>query len=308
MKLSIVTTLYHSAAFVQEFYKRIKKSAEKITQDYEIIFVDDGSPDNSLEIAIDLARHDEKIIVMELSRNFGHHKAIMTGLTRAKGDLVFLIDVDLEEAPELLELFFQQLNQKKSDVVYGVQKQRKGKWFERITGSIFYFLVNLLTSLNIKKNLVTARLMTKTYVRSLIRHHEREIFLAGLWQITGYKQTPILIDKGHRSNSTYDFYRKYSILLNSITSFSNKPLLYIFYFGLVISLLAFSYILYLLIEKIIFATPLAGWSSLIVSIWFLGGIIILFIGVIGIYISKIFMETKHRPYTIVKQIHQIKKA
>lgn len=138
MKLSIVTTLYKSSEYIDDFYQRISIEAYKITNDYEIIFVDDGSPDESLQKAIGLYQNDSKVKVIELSRNFGHHKAIMTGLSHAVGDYVFLIDSDLEEEPELLGRFWKELHKAEEiDVVYGVQETRKGGRFEKIVELYF---------------------------------------------------------------------------------------------------------------------------------------------------------------------------
>ena len=148
MKLSIVTTLYKSSPYIDEFYARISKEAQKITDDYEIIFVDDGSPDDSLQKAVALYEKDSKVKVIELSRNFGHHKAIMTGLSHAKGEFVFLIDSDLEEEPELLGKFWEELHKEKElDVVFGVQESRKGGWFEKFTGGLFWKLINFMDGL-----------------------------------------------------------------------------------------------------------------------------------------------------------------
>ena len=135
MKLSIITTLYKSSPHIEEFYQRISKVASKITSDYELIFVDDGSPDDSLQKVLSLFEIDKKIQIIELSRNYGHHKAIMTGLKYTKGEYVFLIDVDLEEEPELLIEFWNELEiNKDCDVIYGAQNKRKGGWFEKIMG------------------------------------------------------------------------------------------------------------------------------------------------------------------------------
>lgn len=308
MKLSIVTTLYKSERYIKEFYKRIKKAALEVTPDYEIIFVDDGSPDNSLGAVLDIQHEDKSVVIVELSRNFGHHKAMMTGLKVAKGDLVFLIDCDLEEEPEWIKLFYDRLQKDQCDVVYGVQKKRKGKWFERLSGGIYYFILRKFTDLNIKKNIIVTRLMKRSYVNSLIRHREREIFMAGLWEITGYKQTAISVDKKDKGESVYTMRHKLSMLINSITSFSDRPLIYIFNIGFLISFASLFYILYLLIREVFFTVTISGWLSLMVSLWFLSGLIILFIGITGIYISKIFIETKNRPYTIVKKIHYFRET
>jgi len=305
MDLSIVTTMYCSSPYVQEFYDRICAVAKKITGDYEIILVNDGSPDDSLDIAVALYEKDPKVRVIDLSRNFGHHKAMMTGLMHAEGELVFLIDCDLEEKPELLERFYAEHRKNGDvDVVYGVQKARKGGFIERISGKIFFWIFNLFSNYPVPTNLVTARLMSKRYVDSLVQHKDREVFIAGLWAITGFKQVPITVTKHYKRNSSYNLRRKISLLVNSITSFSNKPLLFIFYLGSMILCISSIAALYLIIRKVFFGAILAGWPSLMVTIWLLGGLTIFCVGVIGIYLSRVFMETKERPYTIIRQIYE----
>jgi putative glycosyltransferase len=304
MKLSIVATLYQSAPYVVEFVQRAEVAARALVgAEYEIVVVNDGSPDNSLELAVGLCEQVSHLIVVDLSRNFGHHKAMMTGLAHAKGELVFLIDSDLEEEPEWLEAFAQQMKKDCCDVVYGVQERRKGNWFERWSGQWFYRFFNALTRLALPENIVTTRLMTRRYVDALLCHQERELFMAGIWHITGFDQRPQVIKKHNNSETTYTFGRKLSLLVNSVTSFSNAPLVGIFYIGVVISLLAITYITYLVIHWLLLEKPMSGWTSVMASIWLLGGMVISFIGVVGIYLSKIFSETKQRPYTIVRQIY-----
>ena len=307
MYLSIVTTLYYSAPYINEFYQRISIESQKLTDDYEIIFVNDGSPDDSLDIAVKLHQEDERVRVIDLSRNFGHHKAIMTGLSYARGKLIFLLDSDLEEEPELLSLFHEHYQSSDVDVVYGVQKVRKGSIFEKIAGEIFYKLFNMISSYPVPPNLITARLMSQRYVRSLVDHKDKEIFLAGLWAITGFKQVPLVVKKYSKGESTYNFFRKLSIAINSITSFSNKPLIFVFYLGALISLISAIAVIALIIRRIFFNVLLSGWPSLIVSVWFLGGLTIFSLGIIGIYVAKIFSETKQRPYTIVRNIYESSK-
>lgn len=304
MKLSIVTTLYQSAAYITEFHQRACAAAHKLVgDDYEIIMVNDGSPDDSIDVAVQLTEHDRHVVVVDLSRNFGHHKAMMTGLVHASGKQVFLLDSDLEEEPEWLLAFAEQMTRDKSDVVYGVQEKRKGGLFERWSGRWFYSLFKLLTGLTLPENVVTARLMSRRYVEALLRHEEREVFMAGLWHITGFVQRPHAIKKLSISETTYTLRRKMSLLVNSVTSFSNAPLISIFYIGISISLFSSTYIAWLLFNWMFLSRPLSGWTSVMASIWLLGGMIISFIGVVGIYLSKIFSETKRRPYTIVRQVH-----
>lgn len=304
MKLSIVATLYQSAYHISEFYQRASAAAKQLVgEDYEIVLVNDGSPDDSLDLAVQLTESDSHIVVIDLSRNFGHHKAMMTGLAHAKGGRILLIDSDLEEEPECLIAFAEQMQSQRCDVVYGVQEQRRGGWFERWSGQWFYRFFKALTGLALPENIVTARLMTRRYVDALLRHEEREVFIAGLWHITGFDQLPQIVKKHSTSETTYTFRKKMSLLVNSVTSFSNAPLVGIFYIGVSISLVAVVYIGYLAIQWMFLAKLLSGWTSVMASIWLLGGMVISFIGVVGIYLSKIFSETKQRPYTIVRQIY-----
>ena len=303
MNLSIVTTLYHSSAYLDEFYARVCAVAERITDDFEIILVNDGPSDDSLEIALSIFERDSRVRVIDLSRNFGHHKAIMTGLAYSQGKLVFLIDSDLEEEPELLQTFYRELRATKVDVVFGVQQKRKGRLFERVSGSIFFKLFNLLSTHPIPQNAITARLMTRNYVKALVQHRERETMIAGLWTITGFDQMSVPVKKHFKTTSTYDLRRKVSQFVNAVTSFSNKPLVMIFYLGSAILFLSTIAALILIIRRLFFGTLLLGWPSLIISVWLLGGLTIFCLGVIGIYLSKMFIEVKQRPYTIVRQLY-----
>ena len=304
MQLSIVSTLYRSATHLEEFHRRISAAAGSVTGDYEIILVNDGSPDESLAIALDLLARDAHVRVVDLSRNFGHHKAMMTGLACARGELVFLIDSDLEEEPELLTTFVETRRQTQADVVHGVQASRRGGLAERIGGWLFFKLFNLLSATPIPPNLVTVRLMTRRYVSALVQHRERETMIAGLWTITGFHQVPVVVNKHTRARSTYGLGHKLAILVNSVTAFSDRPLVFIFYLGSLIVMLASAAAAYLMIRRLFFGELLAGWPSLIVSVWLLGGLTLFSVGIIGIYLSKVFLETKQRPYTIIRAIHE----
>ena len=304
MDLSIITTAFYSASQLEEFYQRSRAAAEKITNSFEIIIVNDGSPDNSLEVALSIVRRDQRVRVIDLSRNFGHHKALMTGLGHSCGDLVFLLDSDLEEDPELLETFHQKLSATGAEVVFGVQERRKGNLFERLSGFLFFKIFNSLSSHTLPVNVITARLMTRRYVSALLQHREREMLLAGLWVLTGFTQIPVTVIKRSKGSSTYNTRLKIAQAVNAVTSFSNKPLILIFYLGCLILSLSTVAALYLIIRKLFFGTLLLGWASLIVSIWMLGGLTIFCLGIIGIYLAKIFIEVKQRPYAIVKDIYE----
>jgi putative glycosyltransferase len=303
MKLSIVTTLYKSAPYVEEFYRRASEAARRITDDYEIVMVDDGSPDDSLDLACAIARDDSRVLVVELSRNFGHHKALMTGLAHATGELCFLIDSDLEENPAILQEFFARMQKSDADVIYGYQDQRKGNFGERVSGSIAYGVFNALISHPIPRNHITVRLMKREYVDSLLLHREQQTVIGGLWVITGFRQIGVAVEKKSRKQTTYSYWQRWLRLIDSVTSFSETPLVAIFYLGIAISGVSILVAIGLLIHKMIFRGAVQGWVSVMLSVWFLGGLLIFCVGVIGIYISKIFIETKNRPYTIVRRVH-----
>ena len=306
IKISVVTTLYQSSTFIGDFYERMVKSLTSIgVNSYEIIFVDDGSDDDSLDIALKISNDDKSVKVIQLSRNFGHHKAILTGLSYAKGEYVFLIDVDLEEKPELLIKFWEKmhLNNAKGleiDVVYGVQKQRQGALFEKITSKFFYKIFNSLSHVSIPHNSIIARLMTAQYAIALTRHRDRSVFLGGLAAITGFNQIELVCEKSYKGSTTYNFSRKLSQTLNSLLSFSTRPLELILLMGIMVSIISFFFGFFIFVQALFFSKAVQGWASLIVILSFLSGLTIFSIGAVGMYVAKIFDEVKDRPYTIIK--------
>jgi len=305
MKLSIVTTLYKSEEYVVEFYERASRAAQNLVgNDYEIIFVNDGSPDSSLDKAIHLTHEHDNIIIIDLSRNFGHHKAMMTGLEYSSGDHVFLIDSDLEEKPEWLSPFYEQMTKDNSDMVYGIQGHRKGTFFEKVSGALFYRIFRLLTGIAQPNNIVTARLMTRRYVDALLSHKEKELHIGGLWIITGFLQSSQIVEKLSISKTTYYLVPKFNQFVNAVVSFTSLPLVYTFLVGLLLCSTAFLFIVWILINYFFYSEVPQGYSSLIASIWFFSGLIILFLGIHGIYLSKIFLEVKNRPITIIKKVYK----
>jgi putative glycosyltransferase len=302
-RLSIVTSLYHSAPFLDEFYQRCVTAVAAITSSYEFVIVNDGSPDDSLEAALSLRARDPRVTIVDLSRNFGHHKALMTGLAHARGDLVFLIDCDLEEDPEWLLRFHETMVRSQADAVYGVQARRQDSFLSRMGAAVFYRLFNRLLAAPIPMNVVTARLMTRRYVQALIAHRDREICLAGLWVITGFAQVPMEILKAHRPGTTYTLRRRISALINALTSFSNRPLVYIFYVGIAVTALSVVMGAWLIWFSLRNRFGVPGFAAIMVSMWFLGGLTIFCLGIIGIYLAKVFSETKDRPYTIVRALY-----
>lgn len=302
--LSIVTTLYHSAQFVAEFHRRMVAAAAAAKSPFEIVYVNDGSPDLSLEAALELARADSRVVVVDLSRNFGHHQAIMAGLAAARGELVFLIDVDLEERPEWLELFLREMADERADAVFGQVDSRLGNPLRRISGWFFYKLFNLISETPIPKNLCTVRLMTRRYVDSLLKLQDRNLFLGGNFAWAGFVQRPLVVQKESRTTaSSYTLKKRLRLFAGALTSFSAAPLKYVFFLGALLAgvsaLVGIGVVIRWLVEP---ESVLVGWASVMVSVWFLGGLLILVSGLIGYYIAMIFEETKHRPSFIVRAI------
>lgn len=308
MKLSIIATLYKSSMFLEEFCQRtIAAAQQQVGGDYEIILVNDGSPDTSLQLALELQKQHDFIKIVDLSRNFGHHAAIVAGLELSSGERVLLMDCDLEEQPEWLHLFTEQMDQCDADVVYGVQQQRTASRTSNFFGEIFWSALNFMSTVRIPHNPMTCRLMTRKYVDALLTIQDRVLYLAGTFAWAGFKQVAIPLIKTPRitlQKSSYSLSRKLMQVADSFASFSVAPLMLLFMTGLLIWLGSIVFALGIFIEKLLYPqTVLSGFTSIMVSIWFLGGTIILGTGIIGLYIAKIFQEAKRRPLYIVRKTY-----
>jgi putative glycosyltransferase len=305
MKLSVVTTMYYSRNYLHEFYNRCLAVIKELNLDYEFIFVDDGSPDDSLKVALDLQNLDSNIQVVELSRNFGHQRAIMTGLQQTTGDYIFLIDCDLEEEPELLRIFWDNIQkQKEVDVFYGVQIRRKGEWFERISGRIFYKVVSQLSKIDYPADTLTARIMSRRYLEAVKKFQEKELDLWGVFALSGFKQVGVSVTKKFKGSSTFTFSKKVSRSIEVITSFTHRPLYLTFFLGVFCFLIALINVAAIAYKKFYLEVDVEGWASILASVWLIGGMIFLVLGIFGIYLSKIFLEIKSRPLTLIKEIHK----
>jgi putative glycosyltransferase len=302
MKLSVVTTIYRSAHCIEEFHRRAAKAAELMNVELEILLVNDGSPDNGLDVAEALSRRDARVVVVDLARNFGQHPALLAGMRLATGDLVAILDGDLDDDPLWLVDFYRTMNERGGDVVFGVYEDSGRGICYRVGRGVFYLALNLLSAVSFPRNVATARLMTRRYCDAVLEFDEREVFLAGVLHAVGFEQIAMPIHKVARSPTTYNLRRLAYLFSNNIISFSVRPLMAISMFGLALSALAGLYIAYLLIRVLVHGIAVPGWASVIGAVVFFSGVTLFVHGVIAIYIATIFLEVKRRPRVIVRSI------
>lgn len=302
-KISIVTSLYRSESYIAEFYERHLACVKQLGLDYEFVFVNDGSPDNSAARIKELIAKDPKVRLVLFSRNFGQYPAMFAGMANAKGDFVYTTDSDLEEAPEnIITLYQQMMKNKDTDLVYATVGERTGGVIRKFLGGIFYNIIKWAANMYIPKNISWQFIMTRQYVNELMRFNEAETFPTGLMMLTGFNHDSIVIEKTFKGNTSYTFKKRLNLAMNAITAFSSKPLVFIGMLGILITIVTFIAIICAIISKLFFIDYRTGWISIILSIWFMGGLILSSIGIIGIYLAKIFNQVKGRPLYIIREI------
>ena len=304
MKISVVTTSYNSSNYIKEFISRVESLFFDGRFDYEIVIVDDGSSDDSINKIREIQLNQNKIILIELSRNFGHHPAISCGLRHADGDFIFLIDSDLEENPNLFNEFFAELQQSDLDLVFGQQKVRRGNLIEKISGNLYYSFLKYIAGFKLPRNIITARLMRKEYLDAYLKFNESEFLLSGITELTGFKKKGLFVKKTRKNKTNYKFINKIQVLVRSIANYSSRPLYLLFYTGLIISTVSFCLIIYLILKSYFTELEVPGWLTLVCLSYFGVGITILSNGVIAIYLKTIFIEVKKRPTTIIRRIYK----
>jgi dolichol-phosphate mannosyltransferase len=305
--LSIVAPLYNEEGNVSELVRRVRASADGcIIDGYELVFVDDGSSDRTLELLRQHAAVDPRIVIVQLSRNFGHQLAATAGLDVARGDAVVLIDADLQDPPELIPAMVERWRAG-YDVVYAVRRGRKGESAFKIwTAKTFYRITRRMTKVAIPVDTGDFRLMSRRVVDALKTIRERHRFIRGLVSWVGFAQTAIEYDRDPRfsGDSKYPFSKMLRFAIDGITSFSDIPLRFASYLGFVVSAIAFVVSLYEILLRIFTGYNLPGYTSTISAILFLGGVQLIGIGILGEYIGRIYEEIKGRPLYVVAGIER----
>jgi len=310
VKYSIVIPVFNEEEVIEHTYERIKTVMKNADGNYELLFINDGSRDRSVEILLNLSEQDNRIKIVDFSRNFGHQIAITAGMDYALGDAVVIIDADLQDPPELILEMIQKWKEG-YDVVYAKRTARKGEtFFKKQTASAFYRTLRAMTEIEIPIDTGDFRLIDRKVCNQMKNIHEKNRFVRGLVSWVGFKQSAVEYERDERfaGETKYPLKRMLKLSLDGITSFSYKPLKLANYLGASLSVIGFVYMLIVLYQKLFTTTTVTGWSSIIVIQLFFSGITLMMLGVIGEYIGRIYDEAKDRPLYIVKDIYQHESA
>jgi polyisoprenyl-phosphate glycosyltransferase len=304
--LSVVVPVFSEEMVLEEFYRLLKDVLTSLedTLDHEIIFVNDGSADRSLDVLLSLQRQDSRIRVVNLSRNFGHQIAITAGIDHSRGDAVVIMDCDLQDPPETLPALVKKWNEG-FNVVYGVRNARRGEnFFKRFTAHAYYRLLNRLSDIDIPLDAGDFRLMDRTTVDALRSMKERSRYIRGMVSWIGFRQCSITYDRGsrHLGITKFSLNKMMKFAFDGITSFSEAPLNMASYLGIVVTCFCFLYLCWIIVDKLMDpGGSVKGWSSTLAVILFLGGIQLISLGIIGQYLGRIYQEIKGRPLYIIEK-------
>jgi dolichol-phosphate mannosyltransferase len=301
--ISVVVPCFNEEAVMEMLRSRLTAVLSSFNLPYEIVLVDDGSRDKTWEIMQRFQAQDNHFKVVKLARNFGHQLALTCGLDQAHGEVVLIMDGDLQDPPELLPEMLKLWSQG-YDVVYGKRKARLGEsWSKRLFAFLFYRIFEQLTGITVPRDTGDFRLMDRTAVTALQSLRERHRFIRGLVSWIGYQQTPIYYDRPERAagNTKYPFKKSLFLALDAITSFSYAPLRFASYLGLALSVFSFIYIVVVLALKIA-GINFPGYTSIMASVLLLGGVQLMVLGLIGEYVGRIFEQGQNRPLYLIDQV------
>lgn len=305
---SVVVPMYNEEDVVIESYKRLKKVMDSTNVNYEIIFVNDGSKDRTSHIISEICEKDDKIKLIDFSRNFGHQIAITAGMDYSEGEAIVVIDGDLQDPPEVIPLMLEKWREG-FDVVYGKRLERKGdSFFKKFTAAVFYRFLKKMTDVDIPVDTGDFRLIDRRVCEALKQVNERNRYIRGIISWLGFEQTGVEFsrDKRFAGVTKYPLKKMIRFAADAITSFSYKPLKLATYIGFTISMLSFFYLIYVLYLRFFTSITIVGWTSILVVSLLSNGIILMMLGIIGGYIGRIYDEAKGRPLYIVRQIKNVR--
>jgi len=301
--LSVVVPAYNEQDVLPEFHERLATVLNGLALDCEILYVNDGSTDKTPQLLQRLHEQDERVAILDLSRNFGKEIALTAGLNKARGDAVIVIDADLQDPPELMPTLLEQWRNG-YDVVYAKRVRRQGETLaKRFTAKLFYRFMRHIGDVKLPQDVGDYRLLSRRAVDAVNTLCEHNRFMKGLFAWIGYRQKAVLYERDPRyaGETKWNYWKLWNFALEGITSFTTAPLRVSTYVGLLTAVGAFGYGLFIVVRTLLFGDPVPGYPSLIVIILFLGGIQLMSIGIMGEYIGRIFNETKRRPLYFVNQ-------
>jgi len=305
MKLSIVSPVYRAEKIIPVLVDRIEKSVSEITSDYEIILVEDCGPDNSWEAIEQIAENNKHVIGIKLSRNFGQHYAITAGLDHVSGDWIVVMDCDLQDRPEEIPCLYKKATEG-YDIVLAERFERQDSFLKRLSSTLFYKVLSYLTGVKQDRTVANFGIYSKKTIEAVCSMRESIRYFPTMVNWVGFKRTKLKVEHASRyeGKTTYNFKRLLNLALDIILAYSDKPLRLTVKIGAFISSLSILAAIYTLILWLLDKITVMGYTSLIISIWFLSGIMILILGMVGLYIGKTFEGVKNRPiYVIAKKVN-----
>jgi glycosyltransferase involved in cell wall biosynthesis len=301
-QITVVIPLYNESSLVEELIKRIKLNIRKITEDFEIVIVDDGSEDTTWELIEAAATSEKRIKGIKFSRNFGHHYAITAGLFQANGEWVVVMDGDLQDRPEVIPELYERA-QLGFDIVFVSRTNRREKLYYRISQKIFYLILNILSGVDFDSKQANFSIINRKVVEAFKIFPENARFYASTVKWLGFNRTHILAEHGQRFSGkpAYTIRKRLKLATDVILSFSERPLKFVISLGFTMSLLAFIFTLWVVYKSITIGFVVMGWASVISAIIFSTGIILVVVGIVGIYIGEIHKQVKNRPLYIISK-------
>lgn len=303
MEISVISPVYGCRESIQELYEKVTATLQKICNSYEIIFVNDNCPQNSWEVISAIAKNDKNVKAIKLSRNFGQHYAITAGIDYCSGNYVVVMDCDLQDKPQEIEKLYKKAIEG-YDIVYGRRVERQDSFFKSFSSKLFHKTLEYFTESEHDHTIGNFGIYSKKVINALKNLKEKSRDFLLLVKIVGFKKTAIDVEHDARAygQSSYTLSKMISLAVDSIVSHSNKPLKLIIQLGLMVSVLSFFVAVGLVVAHFTYGFSVEGWTSLMVSMFFLFGLLFGILGVIGLYIGKIFDQVKNRPLYIVDEI------
>lgn len=307
-KITALIPVYNEEECLETLYQRIKNCFEELPYQWEILFINDGSSDASLQIIKNLRCTDKRVAYLNLSRNYGKEIAMCAGFDYAQGDALVILDADLQDPPELLPQMLKYWEEGYDDV-YGKRRSRDGEsWLKKTTSSLFYKILKKISKVEIQQNTGDFRLLSRRAVEAMKQYRETRRYTKGFFSLIGFKKKAILFDRLPRAagKSKWNYFSLINLAVEGFTSFSSFPLRISSYFGFFAAFIGLIFMAYTIIKTIAFGDPVAGYPTLISVILLIGGIQLMSIGVIGEYLSRVFDETKKRPLYFIDEYNDEK--